>query len=103
MIYLLRLLAISLFQSRNVFRELAIENLALRQQLAVYHQKKRKPRISRSTRLFWVLLAKASQNWKDALVIVTSRGIAKDSSPSGAENPDVASRVGQESTPKSWP
>ncbi len=77
MIFLLRLLAISLFRPRKGIREIAIENLALRQQLAVYHQKKKKLRISRSTRLFWMLLTKVSQNWKDTLVIVKPETVIK--------------------------
>ena len=41
---------------RSVFRdrgELALENLALRQQLAVLHGKKKRPRIRQWDRIFW--------------------------------------------------
>ena len=77
MICILRLLAFSMFRSQRGVRDLAIENLALRQQLAVYHQKKKKPRISASTRLFWIVLSNISKNWKDTLVIVKPGTVIK--------------------------
>ena len=77
MIYILRLLAFSLFRSQRGVRDLAIENLALRQQLAVYHQKKKKPRIPASARLFWIVLSSISKNWKDTLVIVKPGTVIK--------------------------
>ena len=55
------------FRSR---REQAIVELALRQQLATYAQKKSKPRITKLDRSFWVALSRFWPRWKDALVIV---------------------------------
>ena len=40
-------------------RELALENLALRQQLAVYKRTVTRPKLRTTDRLFWVWLAKA--------------------------------------------
>ncbi len=77
MIFLLRLLAISLFRPRKGLRDIAIENFALRQQLAVYQQKKKKPKIFASAKLFWVVLSKISGNWKDTLVIVKPGTVIK--------------------------
>jgi len=37
-------------------RELALENLALRQQLAVWKAREPRPRLSEMDRIFWVLL-----------------------------------------------
>ena len=51
-------------------RSLVFENLALRQQLAVYHRTHPKPTIRWSERLFWVGLRLAWPDWKSALVIV---------------------------------
>jgi hypothetical protein len=51
-------------------REQAIVELALRQQLATYAQKKSKPRITKLDRSFWVALSRFWPRWKDALVIV---------------------------------
>jgi putative transposase len=51
-------------------RSLMFENLALRQQLAVYHRTRPKPTVRWSDRLFWVGLRLAWPDWKSALVIV---------------------------------
>ena len=51
-------------------RSLVFENLALRQQLAVYHRTRPKPTVCWSDRLFWVGLRLAWPDWKSALVIV---------------------------------
>src|SRR4029450_10780749 len=50
--------------------ELALENLALRQQLAVLNRQQRRPKLRRSDRLFWLLLSRFWADWKEALVIV---------------------------------
>jgi hypothetical protein len=52
-------------------RQLALENLALRQQLAVYRRTVARPRLRRMDRLFWVGLAKVWTAWRSHLLIVT--------------------------------
>ncbi len=52
-------------------RQLALENLALRHQLAVYKRTGARPRLRRTDRLFWVALATVWAGWKQSLVIVT--------------------------------
>jgi transposase InsO family protein len=52
-------------------RRLAIENLALRQQLAVYKRTAPRPRLRTTDRLLWVGLAKVWTGWRQALVIVS--------------------------------
>jgi putative transposase len=52
-------------------RQLALENLALRQQLAVYKRTARRPPQRRVDRLFWVGLARAWAGWRRSLVIIT--------------------------------
>ena len=52
-------------------RQLALENLALRHQLAVYKRTVPRPRLRRSDRLWWVWLAKVWTGWRQSLVIVT--------------------------------
>src|SRR5438874_406086 len=54
-----------------IYRQLAIENLALRQQLAVYKRTATRPRLRTTDRLFWVGLARAWTRWRQPLVIVT--------------------------------
>src|SRR6266851_3207532 len=51
-------------------RAVALENLALRQQLWVLRRTVRRPHLRTSDRLFWVLLAKAWQDWRTALIVV---------------------------------
>ena len=52
-------------------RYLALENLALRQQLAVYKQTGTRPKLCTKDRLFWVALARVWAGWRQSLVIVT--------------------------------
>src|SRR5262245_54551319 len=52
------------------YRRLALENLALRHQLAVYQRTVTRPRLRRMDRLFWVWLARVWTGWRAALVIV---------------------------------
>lgn len=58
---------VSLFRSR---RDLAFENLLLRQQLTVLKKKGVRPQLSVSDRSFWVLGSKLWPKWRDALHIV---------------------------------
>ena len=50
--------------------DLLIENLALRQQLAVLTAKRPRPRMRAADRVFWVALRRLWPRWKDALVVV---------------------------------
>jgi putative transposase len=52
-------------------RHLALENLALRQQLAVYKRTISRPKLRTTDRLLWVGLARVWTGWKQALVIVS--------------------------------
>src|SRR3989442_8802550 len=51
-------------------RQLALENLALRQQLSVYKRTVNRPKLQRSDRLLWVWLSRVWPAWRQALVIV---------------------------------
>src|SRR5258708_14393780 len=51
-------------------RAIVLENLALRQQLAVLTRTAKRPQLRSTDRLFWVLLAKGWRDWRSALVIV---------------------------------
>ena len=50
--------------------DLQLENLALRQQLAVYKEKKPRPKIRNADRFLWVVLHKIWPGWTKALIIV---------------------------------
>jgi len=57
-----------LFSSR---KNLLLENLALRQQLAVLKRKNKRPRLNALDRLFWVAVKSLWAGWSDCLLIVT--------------------------------
>src|SRR5438128_4094871 len=52
-------------------RQLALENLVLRQQLAVYKRTAPRPKLRVLDRLLWVGLARVWAGWRQALVIVS--------------------------------
>jgi len=49
---------------------LAVENLTLRQQLAVYNRSSKRPRLRPRDRVFWVWLSRLWHDWRSTLVIV---------------------------------
>src|SRR5206468_12956405 len=51
-------------------RELALENLALRQQLAVWKARQPRPRLTEMDRIFWVVLSRLWKNWRSSLQVV---------------------------------
>ena len=51
-------------------RELALENLALRQQLAVWKAREPRPRLTQMDRIFWVLLSRVWTSWRHTLQVV---------------------------------
>src|SRR5882757_661869 len=57
-------------QSRQ---ELILENLALRQQLAVLMRKRPRPRFGVFDRMLWMAFSKTWAKWKDSLHLVTPR------------------------------
>src|ERR671918_479294 len=64
MLRLLRLLPLLC----GAHRDVALENLALRHQLAVYKKMVSRPRLRRSDRVFWVALSRVWAGWRQALV-----------------------------------
>ena len=57
----------TMFRSKHDFQ---IENLVLRQQLAVFKEKHHRPRLSNADRAFWVAVRDAWSRWTDALIVV---------------------------------
>jgi putative transposase len=51
-------------------RAVALENLALRQQLAVFRRTVKRPQLRHRDRLFWTLLTHAWRDWRTALMVV---------------------------------
>src|ERR1700730_12390851 len=58
---------VCLFRTR---RSLMLENLALRQQLAVLKRKQPRPRLGALDKLFWVVARRLWSQWQEALVLV---------------------------------
>jgi hypothetical protein len=46
-------------------RDLAIENLLLRQQLAVYKNDRKRPRLTNADRAFWTIVASTWSQWRE--------------------------------------
>jgi len=70
MAFMISTLLRTLISTLTSHRALALENLALRQQIAVLQRSVKRPRLKNSDRLFWVLLAKIWKDWTDALAVV---------------------------------
>ncbi|MGB5415258.1 MAG: integrase core domain-containing protein [Polyangiales bacterium] len=51
-------------------RELAFENLALRQQLVVLKRTTKRPKLTNTDSAFWVALSRLWTNWRHALILV---------------------------------
>ncbi len=70
MLHLLYVLLATARSSLNSQRELALENLALRQQLAIVQRKTKRPRLTQADRALWVALCSLWPDWHNALIIV---------------------------------
>lgn len=57
--------------------DLALENLALRQQLQVLNRRRPKPRMTPPDRFYWVTLRRLWSGWKLALIIVEPETVAR--------------------------
>ena len=57
-------------------RELALENLVLRQQLAVLKHRYRRPRLTDADRLFWVL-SRIWSGWRESLHIIQPETVVR--------------------------
>ena len=55
--------------------KLALEAVALRQQLAVFKRKQPRPQVRRIDRLFWIVLRRLWPGWIEALIIVKSETV----------------------------
>jgi hypothetical protein len=55
----------------RVRQSLLLENLALRQQLAVLKRRRRSPCLSPFDKRFWVAVSRFWSDWKEALVVIT--------------------------------
>jgi putative transposase len=58
-------------------RELALENLALRQQLAVWKSRQPRPRLTEMDRIFWVFLSRVWTSWRHSLHVVRPETVVR--------------------------
>jgi putative transposase len=58
-------------------RQVALENLALRHQLAVYKKMVNRPKLLGRDRLFWVALSRVWAGWRQALLIVSPNTVLR--------------------------
>ena len=73
----LEIIGRTLWSALRTQRDLAIENLVLRQQLAVLKQRRPRPRLTDADRLFWVVLSKIWPGWREPLHIVQPETIVR--------------------------
>jgi len=74
------LIRITIWLVRLLFKsdhDLRIENLALRQQLAVFKDKRPRPKIQDADQAFWVALRNAWPKWTNALILVKPDTVTK--------------------------
>jgi transposase InsO family protein len=58
-------------------RKLALENLALRQQVAVWKARQPRPQLRATDRIFWVVLSRFWKNWRSALQVVRPETVVR--------------------------
>ena len=63
-------LILNIFLRPQKDSDLALENLVLRQQLAILKRHKKRPQIRTKDRLFWIMLCCFWSNWQEPLIIV---------------------------------
>ena len=56
---------------------LALENIALRQQVAVLKRSVKRARVEDSDRVFWILMRRLLKDWRDTLLIVKPETVIK--------------------------
>jgi hypothetical protein len=78
------------FRSR---RRLLLENLALRQQLAVLKRRRARPKLSPFDKLFWVLACRFWTDWRRFLLVVTPETPCDCSERAAAEAPAFRVRL----------
>src|SRR4051794_29198306 len=66
-----RTLLAALRASLRSRRDLALENLALRQQLALLARTRRRPRARRHDRIFWLILRQVWARWREPIRVFT--------------------------------
>src|SRR5437016_5827173 len=77
MVDAIRLFVGAILRLLRTRRRLLLENLALRQQLAVLKRKHPRPRLAVLDQFFWVLVRRFWSDWKQALIIVGPEAVVR--------------------------
>src|SRR5215831_2363410 len=77
MLCFLRLCFGTLVRLFRLHQALLLENLALRQQIAVLKRRHRRPRLSSFDRLFWLLVRRCWSGWEQALLVVKPETVVR--------------------------
>ena len=77
MVRWLRILFGTQKSSVRTHRELALENLALRQQLAVWKARQPRPRLRATDRIFWEMLSRVWTNWRSSVQLVRPESVVR--------------------------
>ena len=72
---------------------LAVENLALRQQLAVLKRSVKRPRLRRRDRFLWAWLSRIWHAWRSAIIIVQPETVIRWRSVVAGQGPPAAARL----------
>lgn len=70
MLHLLYPLLATARSSLKPQRELALQNLALRQQLAILKRKTKRPKLTNADGVLWVALCRLWPDWQNARIII---------------------------------
>jgi putative transposase len=77
MVRWLRIFLGTLRSSFHTHHELALENLALRQQLVVWKARQPRPQLVATDRIFWVVLSRLWTNWRHSLQVVRPETVVR--------------------------
>src|ERR1700737_1505542 len=77
MLHAIELFLACIFPFLRTRRSLLLENLVLRQQLAVLKRRHPRPRLAALDRLFWIIARRLWSGWKQALIIVTPETVVR--------------------------
>ena len=77
MLCLVKLLPVPVIMFFRSRRDLLLENLALRQQLAVLKRRRSHPRLAVPDRLFWVILRRFWSGWRETLILVQPETVVR--------------------------
>ncbi len=67
----------SIISKFSITANLAMENLALRQQLAIMKRTCKRPQLQPKDRLFWVLISRLWSRWLEVLIIVKPETVVR--------------------------